>query len=124
MNNLLAMLKRTSLVVGLMIVGVLAYTPAGAGEDGLTTSMGGGNGLYIHGNLNSIPSEGVSLFGSTGLTIPVVRSLALDLNLSSVDTGRAITDSKPSGVPPIPTLKPGEVGLRSCRLGLGFSFRF
>ena len=116
-------MKRTPLVVGLIITGILVCAPAGAGEVGMTFPITL-SGFYAGSPLNSNYSLGVFPSDGTKLTIPLTGSLSLDLSLSSFDTGQAISRAEPFGAPPIPVAKPGEFGLRSYRLGAGFNFRF
>jgi hypothetical protein len=123
MNNLSTTLKRTSLVVGLIITGILVCAPTGAGEVGMTFPITL-SGLYAGSPLNSNYSLGVFPSDGTKLTIPLTGSISLDLSLSSFDTGQAITRAEPFGAAPIPVAKPSEFGLRSYRLGAGFNFRF
>ncbi len=123
MNNLSTILKRASLVAGLIIAVILVCEPAGAGEVGMTFPITW-NGFYAGSHLSKNDSLGVSPSNGTKLTIPLTGSLSLDLSLSSLDTGQTITRTEPFGTPPIPVGKPGEFGLRSTRLGAGFNFRF
>jgi hypothetical protein len=123
MNHLSTKLKKASSVAGLMIAVILLCTPAGAGEVGMTFPMGRSD-FYAGSPLSNNYSLGVSLSDGTKLTIPLTGSISLDLSLSSVDTGQAITGAESPGAPPIPVAKPGEFGLRSYRLGAGFNIRF
>ncbi len=123
MNNRSTILKSTCLVVGLMIAVILVCKSAGAGEVGMTFPITR-SGFHAGSHLSKNDSLGVSSSNGTKLTIPLTGSLFLDLSLSSVDTGQAITRAEPFGVLPIPVAKPGEFGLRSYRLGAGFNFRF
>lgn len=93
-----------------MIVAILVYTPAGAGESGTTFHTSG--------------SDAFSLSGGAGLRIPLTGSFSLDLNLSSVDTGQSPTGERQFGGPPIPLPRPSESDLHYTRFGVGFSFRF
>jgi hypothetical protein len=121
MKNLLMTLKKTFLVVGLMIVTILVSTPAGAGEDGTTFALSGGD-FYSSGNLGDNHPENASR--NTGFIISLSRSLSLDLRLSSVGTGKAPPGENQMGAPPIPIPNETGSGLRYSRLGAGLSFRF
>jgi hypothetical protein len=116
-------LKRVSLVAGLMIVFMLISTPAGAGEGGLTFRISGRD-FYVRSDLSSNDSGSILSSGRTKLTIPLAGSVSLDLSLSSVNTGQAISGAKPFDAPPIPVTRPGDSDLRLYRLGADFSFRF
>ena len=109
MKNLSPMVKRAFLVAGLMIVAILVYTPAAAGENGTTFHISGSD---------ASSSAGI------GLTFPLTQSLSLDLRLSSVDTGQVPPGQKQLYVPPIPLPKDPESDLRYSRVGVGLSFRF
>jgi hypothetical protein len=123
MNNLPKMLRKTSLIVGLIIASVLVCKNTGAGEVGMTfpiTGTGFSAGSYLSKN----DSLGVSPSNSTKLTISLTRSLFLDLSLSSVDTRQTINGADPFSGPPVPVMKPHEFDLRSYRLGVAFDFKF
>jgi hypothetical protein len=109
MKNLSTILKRALLVVALMIVAVLVYAPASAGENGTTFSISGND---------------VSLSAGTGLVISLSQSLSLDLKLSSIDPRQAPAGEKQLCAPPIPIPKGPESDLHYYRLGAGLSFRF
>jgi hypothetical protein len=123
LNNLSIILKRVSLVAALMIAAILVSTPAGAGEEGLTFRIGGRD-FNVRSDLSNNDSGSILSSGRTRLTIPLAGSLSLDLSLSSVNTGQAITGAKPFDAPPIPVTRPGDSDLRLYRLGADFSFRF
>jgi hypothetical protein len=123
LNNLSMILKRVSLVAGLMIVVMLISTAAGAGEEGLTFRISGRD-FYLRSDLSNNDSGSILSTGRTGLIIPLAGSLSLDLSLSSVNTGQAIPGTRPFDAPPIPVTRPGESDLRLYRLGADFSFRF
>jgi hypothetical protein len=122
MENPSMILKRASLVA-LVIVATLVYARASAGEEGVTFPMSE-SGFYGRSDLTNDYSEDISPPGGAGLTIPLTGSLSVDLSLSAVDGGQALTGVKPFGAPSIPVTKPGGVDLRSYMLGAGFSFRF
>jgi len=109
MMNLSSKVKRALLVAGLMIVAILVYIPAGAGENGTTFHISGSD---------ASSSAGI------GLTFPLTQSLSLDLRLSSVDAGQVPPDEKQLYVPPIPFPKEPGSDLRYSRVGVGLSFRF
>ena len=109
MKNLSTIMKRAFLVVGLMIVAILVWTPAGAGE----------NGTAFH-----ISGSDPSLSAGIGLTIPLTGSLFLDLRLSSIDTGQVRPGEILVYAPPIPFRKEPGSDLRYSRVGVGLSFRF
>ena len=109
MKNLSTTLKRGFLVAGLMVVAILVYKPARAGESGTTLPMSGSD---------------ISLSAGPGLTIPLTPSLSLDLRLSSIETRKAPDGEKQLFVPPILMPKAPESGLDRYRLGVGLSFRF
>jgi len=121
MKNLLTTLKKPLLVAGLMIVAILVCTPAGAGEDGITSAFRGGY-FYFSGNLDDNHPENAS--HNIGLIISLTRSLSLDLRLSSVSTGKAPPVENQLGTPPIPIPNETGSGLRYSRFGAGLSFRF
>jgi hypothetical protein len=109
MKNLSTMVKRAFLIAGLMIVAILVYTPAGAGENGIT----------FHINGSDAPSS-----AGIGLTFPLTRSLSLDFGLSSVNTGQVPPVEKQLYAPPIPLPKEPGSDLRYSRVGVGLSFGF
>ena len=121
MKNLSTTRKRAFLVVGLMIVAILVYTPAGAGEHETTSTLSG-NDFYARRDPSDNHSGNASPF--TGLMISLTRSLSLDLRLSSVGIGQAPLGEKQVGAPPIPIPKAPGSDLRYSRLGVGFSFGF
>jgi hypothetical protein len=109
MKNLSTIVKRAFLVVWLMIVAILVYTPAGAGESGTTFHISGSD---------ASSSAGI------GLTFPLTQSLSLDLSLSSVNTGHVPPGETHLYVPPIPLPKESGFDLRYSRVGVGLSFGF
>jgi hypothetical protein len=121
MKNLSTTLRRAFLVLGIMGVAILVYTPAGAGEYGTTFAFSESD-FHLH----SDPSDSHSGNASSGhgLIIPLTPSVSLDLRLSSVDTGQAPTGENQTSVPPIPIPKAPGSDLRYSRLGVGLSFRF
>jgi len=121
MKNLSTTPKKAFLVVGLMIIAILVYTSAGAGENATPSAPSGGD-FYLRGNLSNDHPENAS--GATELIISLTRSLSLDLRLSSVGTGQAPPGDKQWGTPPIPILKAPGSDLRYSRLGVGLSFGF
>jgi hypothetical protein len=121
MKNLSTALKKAFLVLGLMIVGILVCTLAGAGEDGTTLAFSGRD-FYPRSNLSDNHPENAS--GATELIISLTRSLSLDLRLSSVGTGQVPPGEKQLGTPPIPIPKAPGSDLRYSRLGVGLSFGF
>jgi len=121
MKNLSTTLKRAFLVLGIMGVAILVYTPAGAGEYGTTFALSESD-FHVRSDLSDDHSGNAS--SDHRLIIPLARSLSLDLRLSSVDTGQAPTGGNQSSVPPIPIPKAPGSDLRYSRLGVGLSFRF
>jgi len=121
MKNLSTTLKRAFLVVGIMGVTILVYTPAGAGEYGTTFALSGSDS-HARSDLSDNLSGNSS--SNHGLIIPLARSVSLDLRLSSVSTGQAPTGENQSSAPPIPIPKTPGSDLRYSRLGAGLSFRF
>jgi len=120
MKDLSTTFKKVFFVFGLMIVAILACTPANSGEDG-TTSSPGGKEFYSRANTsNDRPENGPV---ATKLTIPLSPLFSLDLGLSSVDTGQSPPGEKQPGTPPIPIPK-APSDLRYGRLGVGLSFGF
>jgi len=111
-------LKRTTLAVGVMILATLVYISTGATWESSNFSLAEGD-FYTHSDLSNNPFGDPFLHGGTKLNIPLTGPLSLDLDLSSVDTGQAITGVKSPGAPPIPLMKSTPY-----RLGAGFSFRF
>jgi len=109
MKDLSTIVKRAFLVVGLMIVAILVYTPASAGENGTTSHISGSD---------------VSSSAGIGLTFPLTRSLSLDLRLSSVNTGQVPPGETQLYAPPIPLPKESGFDLRYSRVGVGLSFGF
>lgn len=109
MKNLSTIVKRAFLVVGLMIVASLVYTPAAAGE----------NGTPFHISVSD-PSSPAGI----GLTLPLTQSFSLDLRLSSINTGQVPPGETQLYAPPVPIPKePGSV-LRYSRFGVGLSIGF
>ena len=121
MKNLLRTLKRAFLVVGIMGVTILVYSPAGAGEYGTTFGLSGSDS-HARSDLSDNLSGNSS--SNHGLIISLTRSVSLDLRLSSVSTGQAPTGENQSSAPPIPIPKTPGFDLRYSRLGVGLSFRF
>ncbi len=121
MKNLSTTLKKAFLVIGLIFAAVLAYTLAGASEDGITSSHNEGH-LYSGGNLNSNPPD--SSAGAADLMIPLSGSFSLDLRLSSVGRGQSLPGETQPGTPPIPIPRSPGSDLRYSRFGLGLSFGF
>jgi len=121
MKNLSTTLKRAFLVLGIMGVAILVYTPAGAGEYGTTFALSESD-FHLDSDLSDSHSGNAS--SDHGLIIPLTPSVSLDLRLSSVDTGQAPTGENQSSVPPIPIPKAPGSDLRYSRLGVGLSFRF
>lgn len=111
-------LKRTTLAVGVMIVATLVFISTGGALESAAFSIAGSD-VYAHGDLINNHLGDASLLSGTKLTILLTGSLSLDLNLSSVDIGQAITGAKPLGDSTIPLTKPGPY-----RLAAGVSFRF
>jgi len=109
MKNLSTTMRRDFLVAGLMIVAILAWTPAGADENGTT--------LHVNGS-------DVSWSAGVGLTLPLAGSLSLDLRLSSVDTGQVSPAERQANTPPIPFRKEPGSDFRYTRAGVGLSFGF
>jgi hypothetical protein len=120
MKDLSTTLKKAFLVFGLMMVAILACTPANAGEDGTTSSLGGKD-FYSRANMSKDYPENGSV--APKLIIPLSPLFSLDLGLSSVDTGQSPPGEKQPGTPPIPILK-APSDLRYGRLGVGLSFGF
>ena len=121
MKNLSTTLKRAFLVLGIMGVAILVYTPAGAGEYGTTFALSE-NDFHARSDLSDNLSGNSS--SSHGLIIPLTRSVFLDLRLSSVSTGQAPTGENNLCVPPIPIPKEPGSDLRYSRLGVGLNFSF
>ena len=121
MKDLSATVKKSVLVVGLIIAAILACQPANAGE-GVTTFSISGKDFYSRGNLNSNNRENPP--GATDLMIPLSGSFSLDLRLSSVDRGQSPSGEKEFGAPPIPLPKTPGSDFRYSRLGVGLSFGF
>jgi hypothetical protein len=121
MKNLSTTLKRAFLVVGIMGVTILVYTPAGADEYGTTFALSGSDS-HTRSDLSDNLSGNSS--SNHGLIIPLTQSVSLDLRLSSVSTGQAPTGENQSSVPPIPIPKEPGSDLRYSRLGVGLSFKF
>ena len=118
MKKMSTKLKRTTLAAAVMIVATLVCISTGGAWESTAFSIAGGD-VYAHGVLSNNLFGDASLLSGTKLTIPLTGSLSLDLNLSSVDIGQAITGAKPLGDSTIPPTKPGPY-----RLGAGVSFRF
>ena len=121
MKNLSTTLKRAFLVLGIMGVAILVYTPAGAGEYGTTFALSESD-FHLHSDLSDSHSGNAS--SGHGLIIPLTPSVSLDFRLSSVDTGQAPTGENQSSVPPIPIPKAPGSDLRYSRFGVGLNFRF
>jgi hypothetical protein len=121
MKILSTTLRRAFLVLGIMGVAILVYTPAGAGEYGTIFALSESD-FHLH----SDPSDSHSGNASSGhrLIIPLTPSVSLDLRLSSVDTGQAPTGENQTSVPPIPIPKAPGSDLRYSRFGVGLSFKF
>ena len=121
MKNLSTTLKRAFLVLGIIGVAVLVYTPAGAGEYEKTLGVSGSDF-----QVRSDPSDNHSGNASSDhvLIVSLTQSVSLDLRLSSVGTGQAPTGENQSSAPPIPIPKAPGSDLRYSRLGVGLSFRF
>jgi hypothetical protein len=109
MKNLSTTVKRDFLIAGLMIVAMLAWTPAGADETGTTFRVNGSD---------------VSWSAGVGLTLPLAGSLSLDLRLTSIDTGQVPPDERQANTPPIPFRKEPGSDFRYTRAGVGLSFGF
>jgi hypothetical protein len=121
MKNSSTTLKRAFLVVGLMIIAVLVYTPVGAGEGGTISALRGSD-FYARSDLGDNHSGNASR--DVGFIISLTRSLSLDLRLGAVDTGQTPIGQKQLGAPPIPVPKAPGSDLRYSRLGVGFNFGF
>jgi hypothetical protein len=121
MKNLSTTLKRAFLVLGIVGVAILVYTPAGAGEYGTRFVLSGSDFLARSGLSDNHSGNASS---DVGLIISLTRSVSLDLKLSSVGTGHAPTGEEQSSVPPIPIPKAPGSDLRYSKLGVGLSFRF
>ena len=121
MKNLSATLKRAFLVVGIMGITILVYTPAGAGEYRTTFALSGSDSHALSDLSDNLSGNSSS---SHGLIMPLTQSLSLDLRLSSVSTGQAQTGENQSSAPPIPIPKVPGSDLHYSRLGVGLSFKF
>ena len=113
--------KRAFLLIGLMIMAILVWTSANAGDDGTTFSFSGKD-FYSRDNFSNNLRESGS--GATKLIIPLSRSLSLDLGLSSVGRGQSPSGEKQWDTPPIPIPKAPGSDLHYSRLGVGLSFGF
>jgi len=121
MKNLSATPKRAFLVLGIIGVAILVYTPAGAGEYETPFAFSGSD---FHARSDLSDNHPGNASSDVGLIISLTRSVSLDLKLSPVDTGQAPTGEKQSSAPPIPIPKAPGSDLRYSRLGVGFSFKF
>jgi len=120
-EDLLAILKKAFLVLGIMSAAIFVCTPVGAGQEGTGFAL-----KWSGFPVRSGPSDNHSGNGSSdmGFVISLTPSLSLDLKLSSVETGQAPAGETQSSVPPIPIPKAPGSELRYGRLGVGLSFRF
>ena len=109
MKNLSTIIKRSLFVAGLMIIVLLVYTPAGAGENRTPSQISVGD---------AFSSAGI------GLKLPLTQSLSLDLKISSVNTGQVPPGETQLYAPPVPIPKEPGSGLRYSRFGVGLSFGF